>query len=203
MVPDQEVKDLPSSSLPSFIFIDKYIPHNKIIPDFIIPGSYYQNMLINRPITASDYSYELMMLLNSLSPSISIEETPESIEGYRLGFERFIAYLEENPLHKVFVLYCNEAKKVVGLGTILFEKKIIHNFGTVAHIEDIVISADYQNQGLGKRIIRNLIYEAKKEKCYKIILNCTPELKAFYQKCGFEEKNTQMAIYLENETEPI
>ncbi len=159
-------------------------------------------MLINRPIERSDYSYDLMTLLNTLSHSISIENTPESIEAYRLGFERFLDYLEENPLHKVFVLYCNETHKVVGLGTLLLEKKIIHNFGTVAHIEDIVSSPEFQNQGLGKRIIRNLIYEAKKEKCYKIILNCTPELKAFYQKCGFEEKNTQMAIYLENETDP-
>jgi glucosamine-phosphate N-acetyltransferase len=167
------------------------------------PCNLPRRLFINRPITSSDYSYELMMLLNTLSPTIPIEERPESIDGYRLVFESFLAYLESNPLHKVFVLYCNETKRVVGLGTILFEKKMIHNFGTVAHIEDIVISADYQNQGLGKRIIRNLIYEAKKEKCYKIILNCTPELKAFYEKCGFEEKNTQMAIYLENETEPI
>jgi hypothetical protein len=31
--------------------------------------------------------------------------------------------------------------------------------------------------------------------CYKVILDCTPELLAYYAKCGFVEKGVQMAVY--------
>ncbi|AQK93187.1 Glucosamine 6-phosphate N-acetyltransferase [Zea mays] len=31
--------------------------------------------------------------------------------------------------------------------------------------------------------------------CYKVILDCTPELRAYYAKCGFVDKGVQMAVY--------
>ncbi|VAI48754.1 unnamed protein product [Triticum turgidum subsp. durum] len=36
---------------------------------------------------------------------------------------------------------------------------------------------------------------AKDAGCYKVILDCTPELRAYYAKCGFVEKGVQMAVY--------
>ncbi|VAI60184.1 unnamed protein product [Triticum turgidum subsp. durum] len=36
---------------------------------------------------------------------------------------------------------------------------------------------------------------AKEAGCYKVILDCTPELRAYYAKCGFVEKGVQMAVY--------
>ncbi len=147
-------------------------------------------MYISREIQKSDFSIEIIEMLNSLSNSISGNEN-----GLKISFDNFIDYLEKNENHKVYVLYDNEINKVIGMGTLLLEKKIIHNFGTVGHIEDIVVHKDYQNQGHGKRILRNIIYEAKKEKCYKVILNCKEELEEFYKKSGLEKKNIQMAYY--------
>ncbi len=147
-------------------------------------------MFISREIQKSDFSIEIIEMLNSLSNSINGNEN-----GLKISFDNFIDYLEKNENHKVYVLYDNEINKVIGMGTLLLEKKIIHNFGTVGHIEDIVIHKDYQNQGHGKRILRNIIYEAKKEKCYKVILNCKEELEEFYKKSGLEKKNIQMAYY--------
>lgn len=147
-------------------------------------------MYISREIQKSDFSIEIIEMLNSLSNSISNSEN-----GLKISFDNFIDYLEKNETHKVYVLYDNEINKVIGMGTLLLEKKIIHNFGTVGHIEDIVVHKDYQNQGHGKRILRNIIYEAKKEKCYKVILNCKEELEEFYKKSGLEKKNIQMAYY--------
>ncbi len=147
-------------------------------------------MYISREIQKSDFSIEIIEMLNSLSNSISGCEN-----GLKISFDNFIDYLKKNENHKVYVLYDNEINKVIGMGTLLLEKKIIHNFGTVGHIEDIVVHKDYQNQGHGKRILRNIIYEAKKEKCYKVILNCKEELEEFYKKSGLEKKNIQMAYY--------
>lgn len=31
--------------------------------------------------------------------------------------------------------------------------------------------------------------------CYKVILDCSVENKAFYEKCGFQQKSVQMAMY--------
>jgi glucosamine-phosphate N-acetyltransferase len=148
-------------------------------------------MFISREITKNDFSIEMIEMLNSISNSINMNNE----NSLKITFDTFIDYLKENTHHKVYVLYDNEINKVIGMGTLLLEKKIIHNFGTVGHIEDIVIHKDYQNQEHGKRILRNIIYEAKKEKCYKVILNCKEELEEFYKKCGLEKKNIQMAYY--------
>jgi hypothetical protein len=39
------------------------------------------------------------------------------------------------------------------------------------------------------------VNEAKKEKCYKIILDCDENLENFYKKSGLEKKGIQMAKY--------
>lgn len=148
-------------------------------------------MFISRKISKNDFSIEIIEMLNTLSFSINTNNE----NALKITFDTFIDYLEENPFHKVYILYDNVANKVIGMGTLLLEKKIIYNFGTVGHIEDIVIHKDYQNKGYGKRILRNIIYEAKKEKCYKVILNCREELEEFYKKSGLEKKNIQMAYY--------
>ena len=65
----------------------------------------------------------------------------------------------------------------------------------VGHVEDVVVDAASRGRGLGLRIVRRLVEIARDAGCYKIILDCTPELRAYYAKCGFVEKGVQMAIY--------
>ena len=88
--------------------------------------------------------------------------------------------------------------KLIGAGTILYEKKFIHNISLYAHIEDIIIKNEYQGKGYGKILITNLINICKKRKCYKILLDCESDLIQFYEKCGFTDKGHQMVIYLDN-----
>jgi len=97
---------------------------------------------------------------------------------------------------QVYVIIDNLTKNIVGSGTILIENKFIHNLSSVAHIEDIVISKNYRNLGLGKYLINFLIDIAKKESSYKIILDCDDKNVEFYEKCGFSKKGNQMAIYI-------
>ena len=88
--------------------------------------------------------------------------------------------------------------KLIGAGTILYEKKFIHNISLYAHIEDIIIKNEYQGKGYGKILINNLINICKVRKCYKILLDCETNLIQFYEKCGFTDKGHQMVIYLDN-----
>lgn len=88
--------------------------------------------------------------------------------------------------------------RIVGCASIFYEKKFIHNFSSVAHIEDVVIDSNYRGLNLGKLIIDHLVNLAKNNNCYKIILNCADNNINFYVKCGFEKKNNEMALYFSN-----
>lgn len=95
------------------------------------------------------------------------------------------------------VIYVLEDNNILySAGTILFEKKFIHNFSIYAHIEDIIVKKEYQEKGLGKLLLENLIKTCKKEKVYKILLDCETKLIPFYEKCGFIDKGHQMVIYV-------
>ena len=76
--------------------------------------------------------------------------------------------------------------KIVGSTTLLIETKFIHNGGKVGHIEDVVVDKKYQRKGIGEKIIIYLLRYAKDQGCYKTILDCTDEVKPFYEKLGFK-----------------
>ena len=123
-------------------------------------------------------------LLNQLSTTSISQNNKQS----------FIRYLRNLPQNiNIFLLFEND--EIVASGTIIIEPKIIHNFGFAAHIEDVVVANKYRGKGYGKKLINYLIDVAKREKCYKVVLNCTKELCSFYIKNGFQNKNEQMAIY--------
>jgi glucosamine-phosphate N-acetyltransferase len=105
-------------------------------------------------------------------------------------FYNFVDTLSEN--HQIMVIENAETHQIIAAGTALFENKVIHNMGTVCHIEDIVTDESYRGKGLGKIIINKFIGMAKEKHCYKIILDCSVHVKDFYEKCGFVEKNIQM-----------
>ena len=124
-------------------------------------------------------------------------EYKELINDFRLTnftlhqFINFILY-ENNTI--IYVLENND--NLCAAGTILFEKKFIHNFSIYAHIEDIIVKKEYQKNGYGKLLINNLVQVCKDEKCYKILLNCEEKLVKFYEKCGFTSKGCELIIYL-------
>jgi glucosamine-phosphate N-acetyltransferase len=108
-------------------------------------------------------------------------------------FNIFIDELSSN-IH-IFIIYDMNKNKVVGTGTIIIESKIIHNFGKVGHIEDIVVDSDYRGVGLGKIIIKYLLDYAKSNNCYKVILMASDENIEFYKKLGLKKKDNSMALY--------
>lgn len=64
----------------------------------------------------------------------------------------------------------------------------------VAIIEDIMISKNERGKHYPDILIQKCIDVAKHHQCYKIILNCKPELRKYYQNYGFQEEQCQMAI---------
>ena len=77
--------------------------------------------------------------------------------------------------------------KVVGSTTLLIEQKFIHQGGLVGHIEDVVVDKNFQGQKIGEKIMKYLLDIAKNQGCYKTILDCTDDVKPFYEKLGFKQ----------------
>jgi glucosamine-phosphate N-acetyltransferase len=98
--------------------------------------------------------------------------------------------ISSNSNHFVYVAILDG--RVVGSTTMLIEPKFIHNGGNVAHIEDVVVSKDYQGKGIGEMLMRSLLDLAKDNNCYKTILDCTDEVKPFYEKMGFKRTSNGM-----------
>jgi glucosamine-phosphate N-acetyltransferase len=84
--------------------------------------------------------------------------------------------------------------KIVGSTTLLIESKFIHNGGFVGHIEDVVVDKNHQGQKIGEKIMKFLIEISKKRGCYKTILDCTDEVKPFYEKLGFKQVASEMRL---------
>jgi glucosamine-phosphate N-acetyltransferase len=144
--------------------------------------------IIIRPLHLEDYNKGYLFLLKQLTDIENLNE-----EKFQKRFKEL--QLEKN-VYFIIVLEDIIKKRIIGTGTIFLEKKIVHGAGLCGHIEDVVIDENYRGKKLGQRIVEHLIYLAKKNHCYKIILNCSEKNISFYEKCGFKKKEFQMVFYL-------
>ena len=95
-----------------------------------------------------------------------------------------------NPDHIIHVAEVDG--KVVGSTTLLIEQKFIHEGGKVGHIEDVVVSKEFEGRGIGIKLVTSLLEVAKAKNCYKTILDCKDELIPFYERIGFKQESNQM-----------
>jgi len=131
-------------------------------------------------------------IINLLSQLTNVENSDGLIISEK-EYASFFSNLENN-VH-IYVMQTDE-EELVGMGTIMVEKKLIYGGSKVAHIEDVVIDKKYRGMGYGKILLDNLIKKSKKFDCYKIILNCDEKNVEFYEKTGFRQKNVEMSLYL-------
>lgn len=87
-----------------------------------------------------------------------------------------------------------DASRVIGTGSIVYEKKFSHAGDYEARITDVVIAEEYCHQGHGTALVEFLIQQAKAA-CYKVTLVCKPELVNFYRLCSMKESgNVEMEV---------
>ena len=119
---------------------------------------------------------QILSLLNQLTNVYNDDsELKEMVGDFKKNIFKF------NSNIKIFIGSVDN--KIIAMGTIIVEQKIIHGFGKVAHIEDIVVDSECRGKGIGKKLIEHLISKSKEYGCYKTILNCSEELVQFYSKC--------------------
>ena len=86
--------------------------------------------------------------------------------------------------------------KIIGTITTLLEKKFIHNSSIYAYIEDVFIDESYRNKSIGSNLVKKAIDYCKKKNVFKISLNCHENLKDFYEKNKFENRQINMSQLL-------
>ena len=142
-----------------------------------------------RRLDLSDHETGFVALLSQLSACSDLTASEFAT--------RFAELAAQGDDHVILVAEDTTARerRIRATGCLFVERKFLRGGGKVGHVEDVVVDAASRGRGLGLRIVRRLVEIARDAGCYKIILDCTPELRAYYAKCGFVEKGVQMAIY--------
>ncbi|MBC8516991.1 MAG: GNAT family N-acetyltransferase [Nitrosopumilus sp.] len=138
---------------------------------------------IIRELKEADLWNGFLKSLDSLKEASSIDK-----DKAKVIFEK----INSNPDHIIAVAEIDG--KIVGSTTLLIESKFIHNGGLVGHIEDVVVDKNYQDQKIGEKIMKFLIEISKNRGCYKTILDCTDDVKPFYEKLGFKQVASELRL---------
>ena len=89
-----------------------------------------------------------------------------------------------------------EKGEIVGTATLFVTQRFIRKGGRVGHLEDLAVRKGFERKGIGSSLVRKIIEEAKKQGCYKLILDCNDENIPFYERLGFRRKENQMRLDL-------
>ena len=136
-----------------------------------------------RELKKEDLWNGFLTSLDSLKEASSIDKNKA---------ETIFEKINSNPDHIIAIAEIDG--KIVGATTLLIESKFIHNGGLVGHIEDVVVDKNYQGQKIGEKIMKFLIEMSKKRGCYKTILDCTDDVKPFYEKLGFKQVANELRL---------
>ena len=138
--------------------------------------------MLLRKIEKEDLDVHYFKLLGELSPSLNTEE----------NFDKSWPVFVDNNDHHIMVAV--STSDIVGTASLLIERKI--NGRTAGHIEEVVVSKQHRGRGIGELLIEDLVKTAKKEQCYKIILNCSDKNVPFYNKFGFSKVDNGMKMII-------
>jgi len=134
-----------------------------------------------RELQKKDLQNGFLTTLDSLKQTSNIDKNKA---------EEIFEKINSNPNHIIAIAELDG--KVVGSTTLLIEPKFIHDGGLVGHIEDVVVEKNFQGQKIGNEIVKFLLEVAKNRGCYKTILNCTEDVKEFYEKMGFKHTANEL-----------
>ncbi|RKP04848.1 acyl-CoA N-acyltransferase [Thamnocephalis sphaerospora] len=141
-----------------------------------------------RPLAIDDYEKGFIEALSHL--------TEVGQHSKATFLERF-SYIKAHN-HEYFTIVIEDIKraKIMAAGTVFVERKFIRGNGLVGHIEDIVVHKEARGLQFGRYIIEALKSIGANVGCYKIILDCSEKNVPFYVKCGFKQKEVEMAWYI-------
>ena len=139
------------------------------------------NEIIIRELQIEDLEKGFLTTLDSLRLASNIDKNKA---------KEVFKKIDSNPDHIIAV--AEFEGEIVGATTLLIEQKFIHEGGLVGHIEDVVVNEKFQGKKIGEKIMKYLLELAKNRGCYKTILDCTDDVKGFYEKLGFKHTANEL-----------
>jgi ribosomal protein S18 acetylase RimI-like enzyme len=85
---------------------------------------------------------------------------------------------------------------VIGYANLVIEQKI--HGDALGHMESLVVSHPYRNQGAGRALTLDLLQVARSHGCYKITCITQPHNVDFWRRCGFESEQIAMQLMLDD-----
>ncbi|CAG9577425.1 putative glucose 6-phosphate N-acetyltransferase [Leishmania major strain Friedlin] len=127
---------------------------------------------------------EVLELLSHLTsaPALSQEELEQ------LHARRVLAGVRTR------VAVSSTTQKILGTASLIVEPKFTRGGKCVGHVEDVVTHPDCRGQGIGRELLSSLVEVARASDCYKVVLNCTDDMVAYYSKAGFRKCENQMRM---------
>ena len=135
--------------------------------------------------------------------SLFLKEINDGVsEEYRVVLEQAnLEYLRKTLHNNTFIAWIAlDNEKIISTSGLSFS--IVPPFfnnteGKVAYISNMYTLPKYRHRGIGAKLLKRLIDEAKQFGCKKITLNATKMGRQLYEKYGFIEGQTGMNLYVE------
>lgn len=114
--------------------------------------------------------------------------------------EAALAEFARYPNYRLFVA-CEAdgaiAGRIVGTYALLIMHNLAHCGAPSAVVEDVVVMAGRQGQGIGRQMMRHAMDEAREARCYKLALSSNGKrvaAHAFYESLGFAQHGLSFVI---------
>jgi len=116
--------------------------------------------------------------------------------------KRLLAQFRQYPSYRLWVA-CNDdsesanGSEVLGTYALLIMHNLAHQGTPSAIVEDVVVSADCQGQGIGQQMMQHAQQQARAAACYKLVLSSNQKRErahAFYESLGFQRHGFSFVI---------
>lgn len=124
----------------------------------------------------SDSCEHYLDLINQLTPRGHTSDTSTQ------QFKMFINSLHPN--HKIYILKKVNTNEIIASATLILEPKIIYEYGTAGHIEDVIVTHSYRHKKAGTFLINYIVEICKQHGCYKVVLNAAEAVAPRFGGCG-------------------
>lgn len=149
-----------------------------------------KNWIEFRPLEVSDFQKWFCSVLSELTSCDTDEQKFKEIFGKMYKINKI------EPQYFVVIWEDIQNWNIAVAWSVIIEKKFIHDWNSVGHIEDIVVSSKYRWKWLWEQLI-NILKNIANKICYKVILDCDENKLWFYEKCEFSKKSLWMAKYFQ------
>ncbi|HET6517278.1 MAG TPA: GNAT family N-acetyltransferase [Nitrosopumilaceae archaeon] len=92
---------------------------------------------------------------------------------------------------KQILIAINNDVEIVGMVSIVFLSRL-NQVNYEMYIPELIVTEEYQNKGIGEKLVKSCIELAKEKKCHRIRLesaNKRTESHKFYKKLGFSQSS--------------